>query len=48
MDIVIHTCTADKLRCAFTLASATAIMEIHLYFTFWGLSMLKQGVMVKA
>jgi peroxiredoxin family protein len=50
MAIIIHSGTADKLFCAFTLASTAASMDIdtHLYFTFWGLNMLKKGAMDKA
>ena len=50
MALVIHSGTADKLLCAFTLASTAAAMdmEVHLYFTFWGLSTLKKGAMDKA
>jgi peroxiredoxin family protein len=50
MVIVIHSGTVDKLLCAFTLASTAASMDIetNLYFTFWGLSMLKKGAMDKA
>jgi peroxiredoxin family protein len=50
MVVVIHSGTVDKLLCAFTLASTAASMDIetNLYFTFWGLSMLKKGAMDKA
>jgi peroxiredoxin family protein len=50
MVIVVHSGTVDKLLCAFTLASTAAAMDIetNLYFTFWGLSMLKKGAMDKA
>ena len=48
--IIVHSGTIDKLLCAFTLASTAASMDIetHLYFTFWGLTMLKKGAMDKA
>ena len=48
--LVIHSGTVDKLLCAFTLGSTAAAMdmEVHLYFTFWGLNMLKKGAMEKA
>ena len=48
--MIIHSGTIDKLYCAFILGS-TAVsmdMEVHLYFTFWGLSMLVKGAMDKA
>ena len=50
MALVIHSGTSDKLLCAFTLASTASVMdmEVHLYFTFWGLTMLKKGAMDKA
>lgn len=50
MVIIVHSGTADKLFCAFTLASTAASMDIdtHLYFTFWGLNMLKKGAMDQA
>ena len=50
MVIVVHSGTVDKLLCAFTLASTAASMDIetNLYFTFWGLSMLKKGAMDQA
>jgi peroxiredoxin family protein len=48
--IIVHSGTIDKLYCAFILGStATSMdMETHLYFTFWGLSMLVKGAMEKA
>ena len=48
--IIVHSGTIDKLLCAFTLGSTAASMDIetHLYFTFWGLNMLKKGAMEKA
>ena len=50
LALIIHSGTIDKLLCAFTLGSTAAAMdmEIHLYFTFWGLNMLKKGAMEKA
>ena len=50
MVIVVHSGTVDKLLCAFTLASTAASMDIetNLYFTFWGLNMLKKGAMDQA
>jgi peroxiredoxin family protein len=50
MVIIVHSGTSDKLFCAFTLASTAASMDIdtHLYFTFWGLNMLKKGAMDQA
>jgi peroxiredoxin family protein len=48
--IIVHSGTIDKLLCAFTLGSTAAAMDIetHLYFTFWGLNMLKKGAMDQA
>ena len=50
LTLIIHSGTIDKLLCAFTLGSTAAAMdmEVHLYFTFWGLNMLKKGAMEKA
>jgi len=50
LAIVVHSGTVDKLICAFTLGSTAAAMDIetHLYFTFWGLNMLKKGAMEQA
>ena len=50
LAIIVHSGTIDKLLCAFILGStATAMdMEAHLYFTFWGLTMLRKGAMEKA
>jgi len=50
LAMVVEGGTLDKLYCAFILAS-TAVsldMEAHLYFTFWGLTMLVKGAMEKA
>jgi peroxiredoxin family protein len=50
LAIIVHSGTIDKLLCAFTLASTAVSMDIetHLYFTFWGLTMLQKGAMDKA
>jgi peroxiredoxin family protein len=50
LALVIESGTIDKLYCAFILAqtSASMDMEIHAYFTFFGLMMLKKGEMDKA
>jgi len=50
LALIIHSGTIDKLLCAFTLGSTAAAMDIetHLYFTFWGLNMLKKGALEKA
>jgi peroxiredoxin family protein len=50
LAIIVHSGTLDKLYCAFILGStATAMdMETHIYFTFWGLSMLVRGGLEKA
>jgi peroxiredoxin family protein len=50
LAIVVEGGTLDKLYCTFILASTAASMdmEVHLYFTFWGLSMLVKGTMEKA
>jgi len=48
--IIVHSGTIDQLLCAFILGSTAVSMdwEVHLYFTFWGLMMLKKGEMDKA
>ena len=48
--LVVQGGTLDKLYCGFIFAStAIAIdMEVHLYFTFWGLNMLVKGAVEKA
>ncbi len=48
--LIIHSGTIDKLYCAFILGSTAAAMdmEVHLYFTFWGLNMLKKGALEQA
>lgn len=50
LAIIVQSGTLDKLYCVFILGStATSMdMETHLYFTFWGLTMLKKGAMEKA
>ena len=50
LALIVHSGTIDKLLCAFTLGSTAAAMdmEVHLYFTFWGLNMLKKGAMEQA
>jgi len=50
LALIVHSGTLDKLLCAFILGTtATAMdMEAHLYFTFWGLKMLKKGALEKA
>jgi len=48
--IIVHSGTIDQLLSAFILGSTAVSMdwEVHLYFTFWGLLMLKKGSMDKA
>jgi peroxiredoxin family protein len=50
MALIVHSGTIDKLYCAFILGStATSMdMEVHLYFTFWGLNALVKGGLDKA
>ena len=50
LAIIVHSGTLDRLYSAFILGStATAMdMETHLYFTFWGLTMLVKGALEKA
>ncbi len=50
LALIVHSGTLDKILCAFILGTtATAMdMEAHLYFTFWGLTMLKKGALEKA
>ncbi|NIN52847.1 MAG: peroxiredoxin [Nitrososphaeria archaeon] len=50
LAVIAHGGTIDRLYCVFILAStATAMdMEVHAYFTFWGLTMLKKGALDKA
>ena len=48
--LVVQSGTLDRLMSALILASTAVAMdmEAHLYFTFWGLNMLKKGAMEKA
>lgn len=48
--IIVNSGTIDQLLCAFILGSTAATMDwdVHMYFTFWGLTMLKKGEMDKA
>ena len=48
--IIVHSGTIDQLLCAFILGSTAATLdwEVHLYFTFWGLTMLKKGALEHA
>lgn len=50
LALIVHSGTIDKLYCAFILGSTSAAMdmEVHLYFTFWGLTMLKKGALEQA
>lgn len=50
LAIIVHSGTIDQLLCAFILGSTATSMDwdVHLYFTFWGLQMLKKGEMDKA
>ena len=50
LALIVHSGTIDKLYCAFILGSTAAAMdmEVHLYFTFWGLTMLKKGALEQA
>ncbi len=50
LALIVHSGTVDKLYCAFILGSTAAAMdmEVHLYFTFWGLTMLKKGALEQA
>jgi peroxiredoxin family protein len=50
LALIVHSGTMDRLLCAFILSSTAAAMDIetHLYFTFWGLNMLKKGALDKA
>ena len=48
--IIVHGGTIDQILCAFILGSTAVALdwEAHLYFTFWGLTMLQKGEMDKA
>jgi peroxiredoxin family protein len=50
LALIVHSGTIDRVLCAFILGSTAAAMDIetHLYFTFWGLNMLKKGALEKA
>jgi len=50
LALIVHSGTLDKLLGALILASTAVALgfEVHLYFTFWGLMMLKKGEMEKA
>ena len=50
LAIIVHSGTLDQLLCAFILGSTATTLdfEVHMYFTFWGLQMLKKGEMNKA
>jgi peroxiredoxin family protein len=45
MALIVHSGTMDKLYAVFMLANSAAAMdmEVHLFFTFWGLNALKKG-----
>ena len=49
LALVVQGGTLDKLYCAFILAKTaiTMDMEVHMYFTFWGLNTLVKGAMEK-
>lgn len=50
MAIIAHSGTMDKLFPVFMLASTAASLDtdVHIFFTFWGLSALKKGGLRKA
>jgi peroxiredoxin family protein len=50
LALIVHSGTMDRVLCAFILGSTAAAMDIetHLYFTFWGLNLLKKGALDKA
>jgi peroxiredoxin family protein len=50
LAIIAHGGTIDRLYPMFILASAASAMnmEIHIYFTFWGLRMLVKGALERA
>ncbi|MFQ6052943.1 MAG: DsrE/DsrF/DrsH-like family protein [Candidatus Bathyarchaeia archaeon] len=50
LALLVHSGTVDRLLSAFVLASTAAALdfEVHLYFTFWGLTLLKKGAMDRA
>lgn len=50
MALIVYSGTVDKLLSVLILSSTAISMdfEVHLYFTFWGLILLKKGEMDKA
>jgi peroxiredoxin family protein len=50
LAMIVESGTLDRLYCAFILASTAVAMdiEVHIYFTFFGLNMLRKGAMEKA
>jgi peroxiredoxin family protein len=50
LAIIVHGGTLDKLYSALILGSTAVAMdiEVHLYFTFWGLNLLVKGALEKA
>jgi peroxiredoxin family protein len=50
LAIIVHSGTLDRLYSALILGSTAAAMdiEVHLYFTFWGLNLLVKGALEKA
>jgi len=50
LAMIVESGTLDRLYCAFILASTAVAMDIeaHIYFTFFGLNMLRKGAMEKA
>jgi peroxiredoxin family protein len=50
VSIIVHSDTMDKLYPVFMISSAGTAMdtEVHLFFTFWGLNMLRKGALDSA
>ena len=50
LAMIVFSGTLDRLYCAFILGSTAVAMdmEVHFYFTFWGLNKLVKGEMEKA
>ena len=50
MALIVHSGTLDRLLSAFILGSTAVALdfEVRLYFTFWGLTMLRRGAMEEA
>ncbi|MBS7619024.1 DsrE/DsrF/DrsH-like family protein [Candidatus Bathyarchaeota archaeon] len=50
MALIVYSGTIDKLLSVLILSSAAISMdfEVHMYFTFWGLTLLKKGEMDKS